>query len=143
RPLAVVVAAGDTLYALDAATGAVIWAKTPSSSPLGAPAVGDPNIIGDPNVLVGDEAATFYSINPATGAIKATFAAGGPMSASPAIGDPNPSPQPWLFLGDGGGDIYAIDSTDEFPPPIWQAALGGPIDGSPVLANGVLYLATE
>jgi outer membrane protein assembly factor BamB len=72
----------------------------------------------------------------------ASFAASGPISGSPAIGDPNAS-QPWAFLGDDGGNIYAIDSTDEFPPPIWQAALGGPVDGPPVLANGVLYVATD
>jgi outer membrane protein assembly factor BamB len=47
------------------------------------------------------------------------------------------------MLGDGGGNIYAFDTTDEFPPPIWQTALGGPVDGSPALANGVVYAVTD
>jgi outer membrane protein assembly factor BamB len=138
----VIVAAGNTLYALDAATGAIIWATAPSRSPLGAPSVGDPNLIGDPNALVGDQAGNLFSLDPRSGAIEASFAAGGAISGSPAVGDPNQS-DPWVVLGDGGGNIYAFDTTDDFPPPVWQAALGGPVDGPPVLANGVVYVATD
>jgi outer membrane protein assembly factor BamB len=141
-PNQVVVAAGNTLYALDAATGAIIWANAPSRSPLGAPSIGDPTIIPNPNVLVGDQGGNLFSLDPRTGQVKATFAAAGPISGSPAIGNPNLS-LPWVMLGDGGGNIYAIDTTDAFPPPIWQAALGGPVDGPPVLANGVVYVATD
>lgn len=141
-PNHVVVAAGNTLYALDAATGAIIWANAPSRSPFGAPSIGDPTIVPNPNVLVGDQGGNLFSLDPRSGAIKASFAAGGPISGSPAVGDPNQS-QPWVMLGDGGGNIYAIDTTDAFPPPVWQAALGGPVDGPPVLANGVVYVATD
>jgi outer membrane protein assembly factor BamB len=138
----VIVAAGDTLYALDAATGAVLWSTAPSRSPLGAPSIGDPTLVPNPRILVGDEAGNLFSLDPRSGAIVANFAAGGPISASPAVGDPNLS-DPWVVLGDGGGNIYAFDTTDAFPPPIWQAALGGPVDGPPVLANGVVYVATD
>jgi outer membrane protein assembly factor BamB len=58
------------------------------------------------------------------------------------ISDPDQF-DPSIVFGDGGGNIYAIDTTDAFPPPIWQAALGGPIDGPPVLANGVVYAGTN
>jgi outer membrane protein assembly factor BamB len=59
-----IVPVGDRLYALDAATGGVIWSVAPSRSTLGAPAIGNPNIvddpnrIGDPGILVGDRAGT-------------------------------------------------------------------------------------
>jgi outer membrane protein assembly factor BamB len=141
-PEGVIVAAGNTLYALDAATGQVLWATAPSRSPLGAPSIGDPTIAPNPSVLVGDQAGNLFSLDPSTGAIVATFAAGGPISGSPAIGDPNQS-EPWVVLGDGGGNIYAFDTVDAFPAPVWQAALGGPVDGPPVLANGVVYAATD
>jgi outer membrane protein assembly factor BamB len=142
EPEEAVVAAGNRLYAFDLASGAVIWATAPSSSALGAPAIGNPNIIGDPNVLVGDAAGTLFSLDRRTGAVTSTFAARGRISGSPAIGDPNQS-EPWILVGDGGGNIYAFDTTDEFPPPIWEAGLGGPVDGPPVLANGVVYIATD
>jgi outer membrane protein assembly factor BamB len=142
EPERVLVAAGNTLYALDAASGEIIWATAPSRSLLGAPSIGDPTLIGDPNVLVCDQAGNLFSLDPRSGMIKATFAAGGPISGSPTIGDPNAS-EPWVFLGDGGGDIYAFDQTDEFPPPVWRAALGGAVDGPTVLANGVLYAGTD
>jgi outer membrane protein assembly factor BamB len=142
QPERVIAAAGNTLYALDAATGEIVWRTAPARSPLGAPSIGDPTIIGDPTLLVGDEAGTLLSIDPTTGTVKTSFAADGSISGSPAIGDPNSS-QPWVFLGDGGGNIYAIDQTDDFPPPVWRAALGGTVDGSPVLANGVLYVGTD
>jgi len=135
-PDRVLVPAGDTLYALDAATGAVLSSTVPSGSSLGAPS------IGNANILVGDQAGNLFSLDPHSGAIVASFAAGGPISGSPAIGDPNQS-DPWVVLGDGGGNIYAFDTTDAFPPPIWQAALGGPVDGPPVLANGVVYVGTD
>jgi outer membrane protein assembly factor BamB len=141
-PDAVIVPAGNTLYALDAATGGIIWAAAPSRSPLGAPSIGDPTIVPNPNILVGDQAGGLFSLDPRTGAIKASFAARGPISGSPAIGDPNQS-DPWVSFGDGGGNIYAFDTTDAFPPPIWQAALGAPVDSPPVLANGVIYVATD
>jgi outer membrane protein assembly factor BamB len=141
-PDQVIVAAGNTLYALDAATGQIVWATAPSRSPLGAPSIGNPNLIGNPNILVGDQAGNLYSIDVDGSGVIATFAAGGPITGSPAVGDPNLS-DPWVVLGDGGGNIYAIDTTEAFPPPVWQAALGGPVDGPPVLANGVVYVATD
>jgi outer membrane protein assembly factor BamB len=48
-----------------------------------------------------------------------------------------------VFVGDGRGNIYAFDEVQESPEPIWQASLGGPVDGPPVLANGVLYVGTD
>ena len=141
-PLRLVVAAGNTLHALDAQTGAIVWSVAPSRSPLGAPSIGNPRFIDQPDALVGDQAGNLFSLDPRTGAVVARFAAGGPISGSPAVGDPNQS-DPWVVIGDGGGNIYAIDTTDAFPPPVWQAALGGPIDGPPVLANGVVYVATD
>jgi outer membrane protein assembly factor BamB len=137
----VIVAAGNALYALDAATGAVLWSTAPSRSPLGAPSIG-PTIVPNPRMLVGDQAGNLFLLDPRNGAIVATFAAGGPISGSPAVGDPNQS-DPWVVLGDSGGNIYAFDTTDALPPPVWQAALGGPVDGPPVLANGVVYVATD
>jgi outer membrane protein assembly factor BamB len=141
QPQRLIVAAGGALHELDAKTGAIVWSVALSRSPLGAPSIGNPNIIGDPTILVGDQAGNLFSLDPRSGAIVAGFAAGGPISGSPAIGDPNAS-DPWVVLGDGGGNIYAFDNVDAFPP-IWQAALGGPVDGPPVLANGVVYVGTD
>ena len=135
----VVVPAGNTLQALDGATGRVLWSTTPSRWPLGA-SIGDRSI-GNSGILVGDAAGMVYSIDPVDGTVLDTFTGRGPITASPAIGDPHlrgpsTSSATWRH-------IYAIDSTDDFPPPIWTAALGGPIDGPPVLANGVLYALTD
>ncbi|HET9756642.1 MAG TPA: PQQ-binding-like beta-propeller repeat protein, partial [Candidatus Limnocylindrales bacterium] len=141
-PDRVIAAAGNTLYTLDAATGQIVWATTPSGARLGAPSIGNPNFIGEPNALVGDQAGNLFSLDPRSGAIVAAFAAGGPITASTAIGDPDQS-DPWVVLGDGGGNTYAFDTVDAFPPPIWQAALSGPVVGPPVLANGVVYVATD
>jgi outer membrane protein assembly factor BamB len=134
----VIFAAGNTLSKVDAAEGTIIWSSVISKTPLGSPSIGDPNLVGDPNILVGDEDGVLYSVDPATGAVLSQFVAGGAFVGSPAIGDPNVLP--WVFVGDSKGDIYAFDQTDEFPPPpIWQAALGDPIGGPTVLANGVVY----
>jgi outer membrane protein assembly factor BamB len=141
-PERVIVAVGNTLYALDVATGRALWRTVPSGARLGAPSIGNPNIIGDPNVLVGDEAGTLFSLDPRNGAIRARFDARAPISDSPAIGDPNQS-HPWVFIGDSGGNIYAVDQTDWFPAPDWSVALSAPVGGPPVLANGVVYVGTD
>jgi outer membrane protein assembly factor BamB len=48
-----------------------------------------------------------------------------------------------VLVGDGGGNVCAFDQTDDYPPPNWSAAVGGPVDGSPALANGVLYVGSD
>jgi len=141
-PDRVVVAAGDMLYALDAASGAIIWASDPSGHRLGAPSIGDPNVVPNPQVLVGDAVGNLFSLDPRSGAVVARFAAGGPISGSPAIGDPNQS-LPWVFAGDGSGTIYGFEDPNELPPPAWEATLGGAVDSPSVLANGVIYAATD
>jgi outer membrane protein assembly factor BamB len=93
-------------------------------------------------VLIGDQTGTLYAIDARSGALRTSSTAAGPISGSPAVGDPDQS-APHLFLGDGGGNIYAIDQTDDLPAPTWRATLGGPVDGPPALANGVLYAATD
>jgi len=141
-PAGVVVAAGNTLHAVDLATGQIVWSRALSRSRLGAPSIGDPHIVGDPHILVGDAAGRLFSLDPSTGLVVATFAARAAIAASPAIGNPKSS-DPWVLVGDAGGDIYSIDQPDDFPPPVWQAALPGPVHGAPALANGVVYAATD
>lgn len=67
EPDKVIVAAGNTLSAVDLADGSVAWSVAPSRSFLGAPT------IGDPGLLVGDEAGTLFAIDPADGSIAESF----------------------------------------------------------------------
>jgi outer membrane protein assembly factor BamB len=140
EPERVVVAAGARLYALDATTGAVLWTAAPSGAALGAPAVARSG-----NVVVGDAGGALFSLDARRGTVIGRFSGHGPIAGAAAIGDPT------IFAGDAGGSIYAFDQTDDSQPPIpiqppiplWQFSLGGPVDGSPVLAGGVLYAATD
>jgi outer membrane protein assembly factor BamB len=141
-PVRVAVAAGGTLYALNAADGSLVWSSVLSRTALADPAAGNPGLVRSPRILVGDHGGMLYSVDPGTGAVLGRFAAGGPITAPPAIGDPNLS-GPWEFTGDARGDIYGFDTTDAFGPPVWADHLGGPVDGPPVLANGVLYVGTD
>jgi outer membrane protein assembly factor BamB len=138
----VAVSAGNTLYALNASDGSVVWSTVLSSSSLGDPSVGNPKFVRTRRILVGDQDGVLYSVDPGAGAVLSTFQAGGAITASPAIGNPR-SVNPWGFLGDSGGDVYAFDNVDAFGPPIWVANVGGPVDGPPVLANGVVYVGTD
>jgi outer membrane protein assembly factor BamB len=138
----VAVSAGNTLNAVNTADGSVAWSVAFSRVPLGDPSVGNLGLIPGPNILVGDAAGELYSVDPASGRMVAQFTADRAVTASPAIGDPNQS-DPWVFVGDVGGNIYAFDNVDAFPPPVWQAVVGGPIDGPPVIANGLVYVGTD
>jgi outer membrane protein assembly factor BamB len=143
EPDRVIVAAGSTLYALDAATGQIVWATTPSGARLGAPAAGNPGVPHVPHILIGDDGGRLYSVDPSTGAVLSTSIGRAAVVASPAIANPTLSIDACIYWGDRGGIFSAADQTDDFPPPEWQVALGGPVDGPPVLANGVIYVGTD
>ena len=138
----VAVAAGNSLYAVNASDGSVVWSKVLSRSALGDPAVGNRKLVRSPQMLVGDRGGTLYLVNPGTGVVVSRFAAGGAISGSPAIGDPNLS-DPWEFVGDSRGDLYGFKDPAQLGRPTWAANLGGSVNGSPVLANGVLYVGTD
>jgi outer membrane protein assembly factor BamB len=125
EPERVIVSAGERVHALDAATGAVVWAVTPSGRPLSAPA------IGDPHILVADDAGTLFSLDPRRGTVLSSFPGRGPV----AIGDPNSS-GPEVFVSDGG--VFAQKEVDATP--IWKAALGG--QSGPLAVAGGVVLAT-
>jgi outer membrane protein assembly factor BamB len=131
----VAVSAGNVLTEVDAHDGRIMWSNAFSRSPLVAASMGSTNL------LVGDEEGVLYAIDPTTGNVLDAFRPGGAIAGLATIWDPTMTPS--LFVGDGGGNIYAFDQVEEFPPPIWQAALGTPIGGPPVIANGVLYALTD
>jgi outer membrane protein assembly factor BamB len=136
------VAAGNRLYSVNAADGSVAWSVALSRQALCDPAAGNPQFVPAPRILVGDHGGTLYQVDPGTGAVVSKFTAGGAITGSPAIGDPNLT-GPWVFAADSRGHVYAFANPRQFGTPAWADKLSGPVNGAPVLANGVLYIGTN
>jgi eukaryotic-like serine/threonine-protein kinase len=136
----VAVSAGGALYELDGDDGTKLWSVVPSGSELGTPSLDARGMIIHGAILVEDGDGVLCAIDRLSGAVIDKVQVGGALSGSYAIGALGAV---HIVVGDSKGDVYGFDQTDEFGPPIWQAALGGPIDGPPVLANGLVFVGTD
>jgi len=128
--------AGDRLYlavspghlrCLKAATGEVLWTAETGAGLSGC-------AVTDQQVIVGtrDGLSAFQL---ATGAPLWSFKDAAPVSrCTPAIAGKT------VYFCSRNGRVYALDTTTGARR--WDYATGGPIDGSPALANGRLYVTS-
>jgi outer membrane protein assembly factor BamB len=129
------------VYALDAATGTLLW-QSPIAGTLG-PA---DNLIypGTPAVANGvvylgtykPEDKNFgclYAIDAHSGAHLWQFKTGGSVS-SPAVANGV------VYFGSGDGNLYALDAKTGIP--LWKYTSGERYFSSPAVVNGMLYVAT-
>lgn len=121
--------ADNTLYALNAGTGAVVWKKAVSGVEYKALAVGNSMLyIGSDNNIV-------YAFNAQTGAQIWTFTANGTFSvaASPAIANGV------VYIGDFGTDLYALNANTG--KMLWMYEVrGGSTTSTMVVVNGSVYV---
>ncbi len=72
------------VYAYDAATGSLAWAKQTGSYVYSSPAVTETRGLG-PTVYVGSYDGTFYALSAYSGAVRWSYQAGGRISGSPTV----------------------------------------------------------
>jgi len=129
---------GGTLYALDAATGAVQWSATVGSS-VSRPAVADGVVYvgtGDGRVLAFDAA----GCGAPTCAPTWDAPVGGATSGQPAVAGGV------VFVGTTAGSVVALDAAGcgaTSCAPVWSATVGTGAVGSPIVAAGTLVVGTS
>jgi outer membrane protein assembly factor BamB len=114
------------VYALDAATGALVWAFRTGNAVNSSPAV------ANGIVYIGSEDRNFYALNAMTGARVWTFTTGDfvvSSSAAVAYGT--------VFFGSADHRVYALRAVDGTL--VLRVTTGGPVASSPTVANGVVY----
>ena len=122
----VFVSGGAKLYALEAATGAVIWEK----------AIGEfwgPHAVASGVIYAGNQDRSFYALDAGTGATLWSFATGDDGWSAPAITDDS------VFFGNRLSQLFALDArTGELR---WTFEAEDWTTTDPVVTDGVVYLA--
>ncbi len=118
----------SVFYAVNAATGAQIWART-----LGSTTRGSPVVVGN-IVYIGCNDDKLYALNATTGAVIWSYTTGGAVDSSPAVTDGV------VYFGSLDDKVYALDSLKGTL--IWSYTTGGTVYASPVVANGVVYIGS-
>lgn len=123
-----------TVYALDAATGAVQW-----SVPVGS-AVTDPPALADGSLYVPTTTGGLVVLDAATGATRWTAPTNSPVTVQPAVAGGV------VYVGQESGKLWAFDAAGcgsaTCTDPLWKVRTGAVISGAPAVNQGRLYVGT-
>jgi outer membrane protein assembly factor BamB len=117
------------VYALDAATGAQLWATRAGSNIQSSVAV------ADGRVFAGAEDDKLYAFDAASGSVLWTGTTGGFVNSSPAVAEGV------VYVGSADAKLYAFNAANG--QLLWSTATGGAIYSSPAVANGVVYVGSD
>src|SRR6266487_4655431 len=119
-----------TLYALDEASGAVLWKRTAPA--VGASAFTTPAVDGTSVYWTDNSGKKLHATDVATGTDRWTYAMPDKGFQGPTV---------WagiVFVTDALGDIIAVDGSTGME--FWRSRVGSPITSARTLADGVLYV---
>ena len=117
------------IYALDAATGAVLWATAMSGDIASAPAV------SGGKVYVGSTGGELDALDAETGEILWSAPTGNGIFSSPAVVDGT------VYAGSTDYNLYAFDANTGATR--WSAYTDAPVLSSPAVANGIVYIGSR
>ncbi len=127
--LVVVGSQDNTVYALDAQSGWVVWRCR-----TGKPVISSP-CIADGVVYIGSADSNLYALDLKTGRVIWKYATEGQVNSSPAVG-----PEA-LYIGSVDGSIYSLDAkTGQLR---WRARTNGPVISSPMVVDDVVYIGSN
>ena len=138
----------NTLYALNASTGSLVWSFAfPAGQPAG-------NVVSSPaeyngNIYFGDNNNYVYAVNYSTGNVVWYAQTKGSVQSSPTVGIVNNNPM--VFIGSNDNNMYAYPAllTAPLPPgpaglaPLWAFNSGNQIHTKPLLYNGYVYFGNN
>jgi outer membrane protein assembly factor BamB len=117
------------VYALDAATGALLWSYTTGDS------VGPSSpAVANGVVYVGSGDQNLYALDASTGALRWSYTTGGGAS-SPAVANGV------VYVGSNDDKLYALDASTGAL--LWSHTTGGWVSSSPAVVNGVVYFGSN
>ncbi len=129
--LVIVGSVNQRLYALNQATGAVVWTAI-----LGGAIESSPSSAGD-DVYVGDDNGNVYSLNALTGKLIWKAKATGKVKSSPAVD----TSEGVLVIGDGTGVVRAFELTSGKLK--WSYSAGGVITAAATIDGGAVFVSSS
>jgi outer membrane protein assembly factor BamB len=134
----------DTVYALQADTGKVLWSHVNLTGTAAPPASGlDPDslpvysspAVADGTVYVGSRDSIVYALWARDGSMRWSFLTKAGILSSPSIVDGV------VYIGSGDGYIYAIWANSGRLR--WKYQTRAAVLGSPTIVNGVVYIGSQ
>jgi uncharacterized repeat protein (TIGR01451 family) len=126
----VYVGCGNSLCALNASTGAVLWTFATGNTVDSSPAV------ANGVVYIGSDDNNVYALNASTGAKLWSYTTGGGVQSSPAVANGV------VYVGSDDNNVYALNASTGAK--LWSYTTGNAISySSPAVANGVVYISSE
>jgi outer membrane protein assembly factor BamB len=128
--------AAGTVYALDAATGAVRW-----STGVGSPVTAEP-AVDDDRLYVPTAAGELVALDRDGGAVAFTVATGAALTVQPAVAGASGGV---VITGSADGSVHAIAAGGCGAPacdPLWSADAGEAITGAPAIHGHQVFVGT-
>jgi outer membrane protein assembly factor BamB len=119
----------QTVYSVDATTGAERWNFEAGKIVFSSPAV------ANGIVYVGSHDNNLYALNEATGKERWRFKTQDAVESSPAVAGGR------VFVGSDDGKVYALDAATGFER--WRFETGQPVFSSPAVAGRTLYIGSR
>lgn len=122
------------VYALNAATGALVWSRHVGTTIRSSPAV----VAG--TLYVGSSNHLLYALNAASGAVRWTGSTGGPITSSPAVSGA------LVYIGSQDGSVYAFPAAGcghSTCTARWARPTGGAVESSPAVWHGSVYIGSD
>jgi outer membrane protein assembly factor BamB len=117
------------VYALNAVTGHVIWAKATGG------AVGSSPVIANGMVYAGSNDGYVYARDTATGHLLWRTALGDWITSTPAVSGGK------VYVGSGDRRVYALDALTGAI--VWSHLTGGSVESSPAVSDGTVYVGSD
>ena len=119
----------NSVYAVDAGTGDVLWSYTTGNLVWSSPAV------SNGVVYFGSVDGKVYAVNASSGSLLWSFTTGYSVWASAAVANGV------VYIGSGDTNVYALDAATGSL--LWQYTTGETVIASPAVANGVVYIGSD
>ena len=119
----------NSVYALNALTGAKIWSYATGGAIYSTPAV------SNGIVYIGSNDNYLYALNATTGAFLWSFNTNGQVRSSPAVA------YGIVYVGSASGFIYALNALTGAV--IWNYNTKNPVYSSPMVYNGIVYIGSN
>jgi outer membrane protein assembly factor BamB len=119
----------NNLYALNAATGALLW-----DFPTGGGVISSPVVSGN-TVYFGSVDTYVYALNASTGALIWNYQTGAFIEGSPAVASGN------VYITSSDGNLYALNASTGAL--VWNYSAGPFTSSGPAAVNGMVYVGSN
>lgn len=120
---------GDTMYALDRATGALVWEQATGGEIYSSPA------LAEGILYFGSRDGNLWALNAEDGSVEWRYPTGGPVDCSPVIA------YGVCYFGSDDNRVVALDLATRTPR--WQFETNGDVKASPLVYRDVVVVGSQ